>query len=228
MRGNRRIKLDLSESDDYVLHLNRLEPPLDVEAVFGRRAPLEIEIGCGKGLFLVSEAARHPERDFIGIEVASKYYRWTLSLVAREKLTNVRVLGDEAEYFIDRYIGPGMVDRFHVYYPDPWPKRRHRKRRIFKPEFLKAVHERLVPGGLLRVATDHEDYYRQMQSVIEGASGFETSNDEIHWENWLTNFGRKYEKEGRAVYRECLVRGPGEVSPKNAAPVQEELDGRPA
>jgi len=191
-------------SSDRALALNRLEPPLDPQRVFGRRAPLEVEIGCGKGLFLITEAKRLSEHDFLGIEVVSKYFKWTLQRVERAGLSNVRVVREEAAYFIARYLPPGSVARFHLYYPDPWPKRRHHKRRIFTDSFLEAITARLEPGGELRVATDYEAYHRVMHEVIERAEGLERVEGEEAWEHWVTNFGRKYEREGRGVFRERL------------------------
>ena len=195
-------------SEDFVLALNRTEAPFRPEEAFGRVAPLEIEIGCGKGLFLRSAAATRPGHDFIGIEIATKYFKWAARGVEYDGLENVRLLREEGGYFLERYVRPASVARVHLYYPDPWPKRRHRKRRIFDEAFLSLVRSRLVPGGLFFAATDFEDYWQQMEKVIAGATGMRTVEGEAVWDGWETNFGRKYAREKRSVYRACLERIP--------------------
>jgi len=193
-----------------------MEPPFDPEAEFGRRAPLEIEIGSGKGLFLRSAAAERSGHDFVGIEIASKYFKWAARGVAYDRLENVRLLREEGGYFLERYVRPASVARVHLYYPDPWPKRRHHKRRIFDDAFLSLVRSRLAVGGRFFVATDFEDYWRAMEKVVARASGWEQIDEASVWEGWQTNFGRKYARERRSTFRTCLERR-GESGPSVAA-----------
>lgn len=199
----------------HVLPLNRLEPPLDFQEVFGRQAPVELEIGFGKGLFLLDRARRLPDRDFLGVEIAAKYLKRTAERLARERLGHVRVVREDAGYFLDRWIPPGSLEVIHVYYPDPWPKRRHRRRRIVQPGFVALAASRLAPQGELRVATDFEEYFRSMIEVLGGEPTLESASDAPEaWTGWMTNFARKYAAERRGVHRACFRRssepeGPG-------------------
>lgn len=196
---------DTSEST-LEISMTHLEPPLDTASLFGRKAPLEVEIGCGKGLFLQTAAQSNPQRDFIAIEMATKYYKWTRRVIAGSAVSNVRLVREEAGYFIDRYLEPQSVTCFHMYYPDPWPKRRHHRRRLFNAEFLETLRTRLVVGGELRLATDFTEYHDVMCKVIDQATGWRREESDERWQNWLTNFKRKYEEENRPTHRECLVR----------------------
>ena len=190
-----------------LLRLNRIEGPLVFERIFGRRAPVEIEIGFGKGLFLVQEAEKNPDRDYVGIEMSTKYVKWTHRLLAKMELTNVRIVREEAHYFLDRYVPRSSVSRVHVYHPDPWPKRRHRKRRLVTGDFIDLLGRCLVEGGEIRLATDFEEYFEAMTRSFGSHPGFApTANDEAIWEGWLTNFARKYSLEGRPIYRVAYTR----------------------
>jgi tRNA (guanine-N7-)-methyltransferase len=187
---------------DLVLPLNRIDPPLDLMAVFGTPGPVEVEIGIGKGLFLLEEARRREEGRFLGIEVSTKYVKWTLERLCREGIRNVRLVREEASYFVDRYLPPGSVAVYHVYYPDPWPKRRHRKRRLFRPSFAAAIGRSLAADGELRVATDHGEYFEQIRGVLAAEPLLAPMDEDPGaWSDWKTNFARKYEKEDRGVFR---------------------------
>lgn len=191
---------------DIEIALNRIEPPIDTAELFGRRAPLEVEIGFGKGLFLLRETERRPEADFLGIEIASKYFKWTRRLLEAEERRNVRIVREEAGYFIERYLADASVSRFHMYYPDPWPKRRHHRRRLFTDAFLEVAGRKLIAGGEFRIATDFDDYWAVIDRVLGRVKGFERVEDDERWADWMTNFRRKYEREQRAVHRACVVR----------------------
>jgi tRNA (guanine-N7-)-methyltransferase len=197
-------------SEEIAISLSRLEPPLEPARIFGRIAPLEVEIGCGKGLFLTTTAASRPAHDFVGIEISSKYYKWAGRAIAREGLANVRLVREEAKYFVERYLAVASIRCLHVYYPDPWPKRRHWRRRLFDKEFVRLASDRLEPGGELRVATDHEDYWSVIERELDAEPDLERvdrrgGGEEI-WGAWQTNFGRKYALERRATFRGCYRR----------------------
>ncbi|TVQ32083.1 MAG: tRNA (guanosine(46)-N7)-methyltransferase TrmB [Phycisphaeraceae bacterium] len=125
--------------------------------------PFEIEIGTGKGAFLLEEASHRPEVNFLGFEWAREFFQYTADRCRRRGLENVRVLHADATEFLHWRLPDGVVDVVHLYFSDPWPKPRHHKRRVVQDRFLADVHRILVPGGELRIVTDHEGYWGWME-----------------------------------------------------------------
>ena len=142
---------------------------LDPAAVFGRRAPVVVEIGFGRGDALLDAAAARPDRDHVGIEVHAPGIGYLLARVHERGLENVRVLFGDAREALRHRFAAGSLDEIRLYFPDPWPKARHHKRRLVQPEFAALAASRLRPGGRLLAATDDEDYARHMLSVFEAA-----------------------------------------------------------
>jgi len=183
---------------------------IDFVQLFGRSAPVQLEIGSGKGTFLVNEAQACPEMDFFGIEWASKYYRHAVDRLGRRKLTNVRLIRTEAAGFLCDFVGEQTINGIHIYYPDPWPKKRHHKRRFICQPNVDQIHRVLKTGGHLKIATDHADYFEQMQTVLRGyASRFRgiefRPTAGAQGGEWVgTNFERKYLKEERCVFTIAL------------------------
>ena len=140
--------------------------PLDWQHVFGRAAPVVLEIGFGMGETTAEIAAAHPERDFVGIEVHAPGVGSLLREVDRRGLANVRVIRHDAVEVVGAMLPMGSLAGIHVFFPDPWPKKRHHKRRLLKPEFVHALALRLVPGGYLHVATDWSDYANEMLATL--------------------------------------------------------------
>lgn len=145
---------------------------LDLDAVFGRRAPRVLEIGFGNGASLAQMAAGAPEQDFLGIEVHRPGVGHLLLEIERHGLGNVRVICADAVDILERRLPPACLDRVLLFFPDPWPKTRHHKRRILQPSFVALVHGRLKPGGVFHMATDWAPYAEQMLAVMEAAPGF--------------------------------------------------------
>ncbi len=141
--------------------------PLDLDRSFGRHAPRTVEIGFGDGETLVSLAAARPERDFLGLEVHEPGVGHCLLRAAELGLTNVRVLRHDAVEVLERSIAPGSLDEVLVFFPDPWPKKRHHKRRIVQSAFATLVASRLAAGGRLRLATDWVPYAEWMRDVLD-------------------------------------------------------------
>jgi tRNA (guanine-N7-)-methyltransferase len=131
---------------------------LDLDALFGRSAPKILEIGSGMGETTAAIATAYPEYDFLAVEVHAPGVGGLLKLVAEQGLTNVRVVRHDAVEVVGKMIAPAVLTGVHVFFPDPWPKKRHHKRRLLKPAFVRALAERLVPGGYIHAATDWEDY----------------------------------------------------------------------
>ena len=136
--------------------------PLDFEAIFGRRAPVILEIGCGMGETTARIAQATPQTDFLGIEVHAPGVGALFKLVDDANLTNVRVIRHDAVEVVRDMIAPASLSAIHIFFPDPWPKARHHKRRLIQASFVSLLASRLLPGGYLHCATDWEDYAREI------------------------------------------------------------------
>lgn len=145
------------------------QDPVDLPALFGRDAPVTLEIGFGNGESLAWQAEQMPERDFIGIEVHRPGVGHLLGELERRGLDNVRIFNDDAVSVLETRIPPASLDTVQVYFPDPWHKKRHHKRRLIQPAFVRLIASRLRPGGVLHLATDWDDYATQMQTVLREA-----------------------------------------------------------
>ncbi|WP_018604434.1 tRNA (guanosine(46)-N7)-methyltransferase TrmB [Uliginosibacterium gangwonense] len=140
--------------------------PIDYADVFGRKAPVVLEIGCGMGDTTAKIAATRPDTDFIGIEVHGPGVGNLCKLIDEQKLTNLRVMQHDATEVVRDMIAPDSLAGVHVYFPDPWPKKRHHKRRILQPAFVAELAKRLAPGGYLHCATDWEEYAQFMLETL--------------------------------------------------------------
>jgi len=147
---------------------------LNMDAIFGRRAPRLLEIGFGSGEALLAYAAAHPEQDCLGIEVHRPGVGRLLLGAAQLSLSNLRVVCHDAVEVLEHMLPASAIDTVHLFFPDPWPKKRHAKRRIVQPAFAAVLARVLRPGGLLRLATDWEPYARQMQTVLDASDGFDS------------------------------------------------------
>jgi tRNA (guanine-N7-)-methyltransferase len=201
--------------DAYLLTLEPLEAPVSWPSLFGNANPVELEVGSGKGLFLANAATANPGHNFFGIELSRKYARKAAERVAKRKLTNVRVLSGDARLFLAKYVPPLSLSAVHVYFPDPWWKARHKKRRVFAEPMVVDVERSLVPGGDLRVATDVEEYFGVIVALMATHPRFvrlpePVPGDPLHDEDYLTNFERKYRIEGRPIHRAAYQLDPPE------------------
>jgi tRNA (guanine-N7-)-methyltransferase len=140
--------------------------PVDLDRIFGRSAPRVLEIGFGMGDTTAEIAAAHPGNDYLGVEVHTPGVGSLLNRIAATGLANVRVIQHDAVEVLDRMIAPDTLDGVHVFFPDPWPKKRHHKRRLVQPPFVALLASRLKPGGYLHIATDWEDYASQILEVL--------------------------------------------------------------
>jgi tRNA (guanine-N7-)-methyltransferase len=150
--------------------------PLDFAAIFGRSAPLTLEIGFGNGESLVALAAAHPDRDYLGVEVHRPGVGHLMLRAEELRLGNVRAICRDAVEVLQQCVPAGSLDELLLYFPDPWPKKRHHKRRIVQPEFVALVASRLRPGGVLRMATDWEPYAVHMLEVASGCAGLRNAS----------------------------------------------------
>ncbi len=187
------------------IDLDQVSIPLHWPELFGRDAPTDIDIGAGKGKFLNELAAAHPERNLLAVERSTKYHRLCCDRAARRGLTNVRLLRTTGEDLLFRLLAEASVETIYVLFPDPWPKKRHHKRRFFKPEIVAAMARALAIGGRLLVKSDHADYAEVIGDVLAGAPGLTPIDaDEAFSGLPLTGFEHKYGIEGRTFHAFAL------------------------
>ncbi len=190
----------------------RLDPVTAVEAidwrhVFGREGRVEVEIGIGKGRFLLAVAAARPEICHFGVEWSNEYLRMVETRAERGNLENVRFVRADASDIVRRAIPAQSVSAYYVFYPDPWPKKRHHKRRFLQTANADAMAKTLLPEGWLHVATDHDDYWSVIEPLLDTHAAFLRApvfggpEFPLPTDAPLTNFEAKYEVEGRSRHR---------------------------
>jgi tRNA (guanine-N7-)-methyltransferase len=187
-----------------ILDLGSVSLPLASRELFGSAVPLEVELGAGKGRFLLEWAAAHPEVGLVGVERVRTYLQMAALRVVRRGLVNVRLVHTTAEDLVFRCLSEGSVVAFHVYFPDPWPKKRHHKRRFFRPANVARLADVLARGGLLRVKTDHDGYAAAIVETLAGEPRLvPLPAGEAFEEIPATHFEIRYAREGRPV--RCLA-----------------------
>ncbi len=190
--------------EDKQTNLTEIAPPIDWQALFRNENPVEIEIGCGKGRFLLETSKRHPEINYVGVERALKYVQRAKKRLLKGNATGVFLIWSDAAYFVDRYIRAGTVEAYHVYFPDPWPKQRHHKRRLFRNKvWLRGLTRTLNPSiGRIHIATDHAEYFYEIHdSLTHTPPLVYLPPGTIEIGHIPTSFEMKYRAEGRKIYR---------------------------
>ena len=172
--------------------------PVDL---FPSPGPIELDVGCGKGHFLVARAKEYPSTNFIGIDRMFKRIQLADRKFLREKLMNVRLLRAEAFYTVCHLLPPLSVSMVHISFPDPWPKRRHHRRRLFSPDFLIALHRVLLPGGQLNLATDDLPYYDAISALFSRDTRFKPLPPFNPREEERTAFERLFMRQGKPIHR---------------------------
>ena len=192
------------------LNPDSLARPIDFSALFENDNPVELEIGMGKGTFLTEQALARPQTNFLGIEWANWYWRYASDRLRRHECLNARTVRAEAMFFIREHVADASLAVVHVYFPDPWPKKRHHKRRLIQEPFLQQVQRILVPGGRLQVVTDHADYFQQIEAVVTASPlkiiEYNRPGSAGEGEFVGTNFERKYRREGRPFHAIAAVK----------------------
>jgi len=180
--------------------------PAGSKALFGNDRPLELEIGSGKGTFLLAESGARPEVNFLGIEFARRYWIFAADRLRRAGRDNARVVLAEASTFVRDFIENESLFAIHVYFPDPWPKTRHHRRRLLQPAFIEELASKLRPGARLSIATDHREYFEQIAASVKRSPlvevDFARTCAALESEVVGSNFERKYRREGRDI---CML-----------------------
>ena len=203
----------MSAIDTITVDPTLLGDEADLRALFDDGRPVELEIGCGKGGFLLRRAQARPDLNFVGIEWANKFYKYAADRMSRWGLTNVRIMRTDAKHFVIHRLSSGGLAAMHIYHPDPWPKKRHQKRRLFQPDFVEAAVRTLAAGARLAIQTDHAEYFEQIRQVTAARPelepiAFEDAEYGTVGEAMETNFEIKYRREGRRFYRLAFRRVP--------------------
>ncbi len=205
------------------ISLDDIRPPICWKTIFGNENPVEIEVGCGKGRFLLEAARQHPEINYLGVERAPKYIRQTQQRFQKHikhtgrragglegsLFPNARLAWSDAARFVDCYVPEKCVQVYHVYFPDPWPKKRQHKRRLFRNStWLRGLERTLYPnGGRLHVVTDYGEYFDEIRYRLgQSTCLVETTSTLTQTEHIQTSFEMKYLAEGRKIYRAVFER----------------------
>ncbi len=210
-------RLPLEELAPYLWEMPKVRPgepapraePIDWKHVFGNDHPVEVEVGFGKGLFLLNAALACPDVNFFGVEIMRKYQLFTATRMARRKLTNVRLACADARHLLREYVPAASVQAIHVYFPDPWWKKRHHKRRVFTDDFVASCVRALQPGGLFHLATDVAEYFAVMRELCVARPELEAlPPPKSDAQDYLTNFERKARLRGMPVHRALYRKAP--------------------
>lgn len=179
---------------------------IEPAAIFGNSAPLEIELGAGRGDFIVERAREFPDRNFLAVELSGVVSRMLAVRCGRTSLSNLRVVRMDARTLVNLMLAAQSVSAYHIYFPDPWPKGRHHKHRLFTPYFVANLERTLAPGGMLYVATDVEAYAEEIFAAID-MSGLSASSEKVPGGD-RTGFGRKFVAIGKTIYGRAYQKRP--------------------
>jgi tRNA (guanine-N7-)-methyltransferase len=190
----------------FFLTLDDVGEGLDWPTFFGNEHPVELDVGCGRGLFLFNASTSHPETNYLGLELDYKEGRRAARRLWKRQQPNARILGGDARIALAKLMRPESVAAVHVYFPDPWWKRKHKRRRLFTDEFVDLARAVLVPGGLLHSWTDVEDYFGVIRALMDHHAGFEplpppAERTAEHDLDYQTSFERRKRQIGSTIYR---------------------------
>ena len=210
-KSGRRIVMTVPTMEDIMVAPPEPGTVANPVEYFSTPGDVELEIGCGKGGFILERARRYPDRRFLGIEWAAKYTRYAADRMARWGMTNVRIMRTDARNYVVHHLAENSLAALHIYHPDPWPKKRHHKRRLFQKDFVAAAVRALQPGARFAVQTDHADYFNWIHDLIVPCTEL-TQVDFEHSElaspnpTPRTNYEVKYTREGRTIYRVAYLK----------------------
>ena len=165
--------MNISPDQSLIIELNDITQKLILDGLFSQEQPIEIDIGCGKGRFLLSRATSHQQTNFIGIDRMNGRLGKLDRKIIRAELNNVRLIEMEAAYVITELLPADVISTYYIFFPDPWPKRKHHRRRLMSTEFLDALHRTMKTGGEINFSTDHLDYFEAGRKLLRADKRFE-------------------------------------------------------
>ena len=167
--------------------------------MLNRAMPLHLDLGCGDGSFLTMIARQNPHKDFLGVERLTKRVRSAARKTAG--LTNVRIIRADTLFVLERLLGPESVEACYLLFPDPWPKRRHHRRRLISSGFLASVWSVLIPAGTLQIATDHTEYFAQIWGLVNRSNHFQIIERDMELDSVDSTFGKRFRAAGVPIHR---------------------------
>jgi len=190
----------------YLAHVEELETPFCPQGLFSQTADLEIEVGSGKGLFVLSESGRNPDRNYLGNELSRKYARYAAYKLAQSALPNASMLAGDGLRLFREFLPDCCAAAVHVYFPDPWWKDRHRQRRVMQPEFIKDIERVLVPDGVFHFWTDVGQYFDETVGLMKEHSSLTGPHEVVerpaeHDMDYRTHFERRMRMRQHEVFR---------------------------
>ncbi len=193
--------------ENLLVELRSVVEPLKLDELFRQAAPLEVELGCGDASFLVNYAQKNPQNNFIGVERLLGRMQKLDRKGRRAGLENLRGVRIESSYFLQFLLPPHSASAVHVYFPDPWPKKKHHRLRLINEQFPALARAALAPGGMVFLRTDHAEYFQQMNEVFSARQDFKKMETPAELVDVLTDFERDFNAQGiptlRAAYRNC-------------------------
>jgi tRNA (guanine-N7-)-methyltransferase len=190
-----------------LFELRSIVERMDLAELFPRNQPLEVELGCGDASFLVNYAKLHPERNFIGVERLLGRIRKLDRKGRRAGLTNLRGVRIESAYFLEYLLPKNSTVALHIYFPDPWPKRKHLKNRLINERFPQLAQQALAPGGIVFLRTDDQNYFGQMQRVFGASPLFRLVETPDELSAVVTDFEKNFNARGIETLRAAYRRG---------------------
>ena len=192
---------NISNLQNLIFQLCSIVEPLDLEELFPKLQPLEVELGCGDASFLVEHAKRHPQKNFIGVERLLGRIAKLDKKGRRTGLSNLRGVRIESAYFLKFLLPPNSAEALHIYFPDPWPKKRHHKNRLINETFPAIVKNALAPNGKIYLRTDDKNYFQQMTEVFAADKNFQEIETPVELAELLTDFELEFQKRGIETQR---------------------------
>jgi tRNA (guanine-N7-)-methyltransferase len=197
------MAISFAAPSDLIVELPSIVERLDLSQLFPQGQPFEVELGCGDASFLAEYAQRHSERNFIGVERLLGRIRKLDRKGRRAGLTNLRGVRIESSYFLQYLLPPNSASALHIYFPDPWPKKKHCRHRLINEKFPALARNALVAGGRIYLRTDDKDYFAQMTEVFGASKEFQKVETPDELAEVLTDFEREFNARGISTLREA-------------------------
>jgi tRNA (guanine-N7-)-methyltransferase len=199
--SNLKSSTEISARENLIVELSTILEPLNLAELFSKSQPLEVELGCGDASFLIEFARRNPEKNFIGVERLLGRITKLDKKGRRTELKNLRGVRIESSYFLKFILPKNSAAALHIYFPDPWPKKKHHRHRLINKDFPDLAHHALAPGGKIFLRTDDADYFAQMTQIFRADKNFAEIETPNELSEILTDFERDFNAQGIATLR---------------------------